>query len=60
MRSRWNAGGTFSWVATPISAPIVNIGVVWLYGQVGVDPRSIPADASVSVLRLPGFKQPKE
>lgn len=79
-------GGTFSWVATPIFAPIVNVGVVWLYGQVGADPALIPADAIpgltgftlgvvgldlcawatsrvkyiLSVIKLPGFKPPKE
>ncbi len=79
-------GGAFSWVATPIFAPIVNVGVIWLYQQVGADPVQIPADAIpgltgftlgvvgldlcawatsrvkyiLSVMRLPGFKQPKD
>jgi hypothetical protein len=38
-------GGAFSWVATPIFAPLVHVGVVWIYQQLGADPALIPGDA---------------
>lgn len=45
-------GGLFSWVATPIFAPLVTVGIVWLYKEAGADPAAIPADA---VPGLTGF-----
>ncbi|MBM3578710.1 MAG: hypothetical protein FJX40_13900 [Alphaproteobacteria bacterium] len=38
-------GGAFSWVATPIFAPLMQVGVVWIYQQAGADPAMIPGDA---------------
>lgn len=45
-------GALFSWVATPVFSPLVNVGVAWLYNQAGVDPSLIPAD---SIPGLTGF-----
>ncbi len=46
------AGGAFSFVGTPIFAPLVAAGIDWAYRQLGVDPALIQADA---VPGLTGF-----
>jgi hypothetical protein len=38
-------GGAFSWVATPIFAPLMQVAVIWIYQQAGTDPALIPTDA---------------